>query len=92
MFAVRGSGVGMTSNRDDLEEALRQNLELRRELQTEIAKASERRRSGWGVLCWVGLVLIPVLILWGLALPSVTLFLMSSVRLRSASAISHSSI
>ena len=65
MFAVRGSGVGMTSNRDDLEEALRQNLELRRELQTEIAKASESRGSGGGVLYWVGLVLIPVLILCG---------------------------
>ena len=55
----------MTSHSDDLEEALRQNLELRRELKTEIAKASEMRGSGWGVLYWVGLVLIPVLILCG---------------------------
>ena len=30
----------MTSNSDDLEEALQQNLKLRRELGTEIAKAS----------------------------------------------------
>jgi hypothetical protein len=30
----------MTSNSDDLEEALQQNLKLRRELGTEVAKAS----------------------------------------------------
>jgi hypothetical protein len=32
----------MTSNSDDLETALQQNLKLRRELGTEIAKASDR--------------------------------------------------
>jgi len=59
----------MASKTDDLEEALQQHLELRRELAAEVVKASKPRRiTGWGVLYWVGLVLIPVLILCGVGL------------------------
>ena len=50
---------GMTSDSDDLEEALRQNLKLRRELVAEVAKAKGRGivyRLGW-VLYWASLVL-----------------------------------
>jgi hypothetical protein len=50
----------MTSGNDDLEEALRQNLKLRRELAAEVAKAKGggiTYRLGW-VLYWVCLGLI----------------------------------
>ena len=40
-YALRIGGASMTSNSDDLEEQLRQNLRLRRALGTEIAKARE---------------------------------------------------
>lgn len=50
----------MTSDTDDLEQQLRQNLKLRRELGAEVAKAKQRRgmayRLGW-VLYWGCLVL-----------------------------------
>jgi hypothetical protein len=50
----------MTSDSDDLEEALRQNLKLRRELADEVAKAKQpggiAYRLGW-VLYWICLVL-----------------------------------
>ncbi len=44
----------MTSDRDDLERQLRENLKLRRELATEVAKAKGGRivyRLGWVVYC-----------------------------------------
>jgi hypothetical protein len=50
----------MTSESDDLERALRQNLKLRRELAAEVAKAKGggiTYRLGW-VLYWVCLGLI----------------------------------
>ena len=51
---------------ENLEEVLQQNLELRRELVAEVTGTRETKRvTGWGVLYWVGLVLIPVLILCG---------------------------
>jgi hypothetical protein len=49
----------MTSDSNDLEEALRQNLKLRRELGAEVAKAKGggiAYRLGW-VLYWVGLAI-----------------------------------
>jgi hypothetical protein len=50
----------MTSDSDDLEEALRQNLKLRRELADEVAKAKQlggiAYRLGW-VLYWICLAL-----------------------------------
>ena len=49
---------------DDLQKELRQNLELRRKLAVEVA-SEPKRATGWGVVFWVGLVLIPVLILCG---------------------------
>ena len=55
-------GAGMPS--DELEELLRQNLELRRKLAAEVAN-EPKRATGWGVVYWVGLVLIPVLVLCG---------------------------
>jgi hypothetical protein len=56
----------MPSKTDDLEEVLQQNLKLRRDLVAEVARANKPRRvTGWGVVYWVGLVLIPVLILCG---------------------------
>ena len=36
-------GVVMTSNSDDLEKALQQNLKIRRELGAQVAKASDSR-------------------------------------------------
>jgi hypothetical protein len=36
----------MTSDRDDLEEALQENLKLRRELAADVAKAKEISQSG----------------------------------------------
>ena len=53
-------GAGMTS--DELEELLRQNLELRRKLAAEVA-TEPKRETGLGVIWWIGLVLIPVVIL-----------------------------
>jgi hypothetical protein len=41
----RARGVTMASNSDDLEEALQQNLKLRRELGTEVAKARSGRTN-----------------------------------------------
>ena len=56
----------MRSKTDDLEELLQQNLKLRRDLVAEVARANKPRRvTGWGVVYWVGLVLIPILILCG---------------------------
>jgi hypothetical protein len=56
----------MPSKTDDLEEVLQQNLKLRRDLVAEVARANEPRRvTGWGVVYWVSLVLIPILILCG---------------------------
>jgi len=56
----------MPSKTDDLEEVLQQNLKLRRDLVAEVARANKPRRvTGWGVVYWVGLVLIPILILCG---------------------------
>ena len=52
----------MTSESDDLEEALRQNLKLRRELAAKVAKAKGggiAYRLGW-VLYWICLGLIGV--------------------------------
>jgi hypothetical protein len=50
----------MTSDSDDLEQQLRQNLKLRRELGAEVAKAKRRGgmayRAGW-VLYWICLLL-----------------------------------
>jgi hypothetical protein len=42
----------MTSNKDDLQEVLRQNLDLRHRLATEIAKASEPVSFGQKVRQW----------------------------------------
>jgi len=52
----------MTSDSDDLEQQLRQNLKLRRELRAEVAKAAKQGggfayRLGW-VLYWTSLVCI----------------------------------
>jgi hypothetical protein len=50
---------GMTSDSDDLEEALRQNLKLRSELAAEVAKAKGggiAYRLGW-VLYWIGIAI-----------------------------------
>jgi hypothetical protein len=48
----------MTSDTDDLEEALRQNLELRRELAAEVAKAKDKRaKQGGGIAYRLGWVL-----------------------------------
>jgi hypothetical protein len=51
----------MTSDSDDLEQQLQQNLKLRRELGAEVAKAKKRGgmayRLGW-VLYWACLMLI----------------------------------
>jgi hypothetical protein len=60
----------MTSDTDDLEQQLRQNLELRRELAAEVAKAkdsstSQRRSRGF---YWLGILLAAVLLVAGLAL------------------------
>jgi hypothetical protein len=54
----------MTSNSDDLEEQLRENLKLRRELWAEVDKAAGQRRgkpyrSGW-VLFWVAVASLVV--------------------------------
>src|SRR6185437_1967211 len=66
----------MRSKTDDLEELLQQNLKLRRDLVAEVARANKPRRvTGWGVVYWVGLVVIPILISAGLALSSATLCL-----------------
>jgi len=47
----------MTSDSDDLEQELRENLKLRRELWAEVAKAKGiAYRLGW-VLYWIALVL-----------------------------------
>jgi hypothetical protein len=51
--------AGMTSDTDDLEEQLRQNLKLRRELAAEVTKVRDRNakdRLGW-VLYWTFLAL-----------------------------------
>jgi hypothetical protein len=67
MLVVGGYPV-MASKNDDLEEVLQQNLKLRRELVAEVASANRPKRvTGWGIIYWVGLVLIPVLILCGIA-------------------------
>jgi hypothetical protein len=67
-----GWGAGMTSDSDDLEQQLRENLKLRRELAAEVAKArgaSEGRgsayRLGW-VLYWLCVIPAAVLaaVLW----------------------------
>lgn len=55
-------GAGMTSDSDDLEQQLRQNLKLRRVLTAEVAKAAKQSggfayRLGW-VLYWASLVCI----------------------------------
>jgi hypothetical protein len=60
----------MTSESDDLEQQLRQNLELRRELGAEVAKAkdssaSQRVSRGFH---WLGILLAAVLLVAGLAL------------------------
>jgi hypothetical protein len=66
-----GWGEGMTSESDDLEEALRQNLKARRQLAAEVAKAeavSQRGgiayRLGW-VLYWASILLA---VIWMLGL------------------------
>jgi len=51
---------------EDLEDELRANLKRRRELAAEVAGES-KRATGWGVVFWVGLVLIPVLVLCGVS-------------------------
>jgi hypothetical protein len=57
----------MASKRGDLEKALKQNIELRRKLAAEVTSESEpKRETGWGVIWWIALVLIPVVILCGL--------------------------
>ncbi len=53
----------MTPDSDDLEEALRQNLELRRELLTEVAKAKDSGARGFH---WLGLLLAVSLLMIGL--------------------------
>jgi hypothetical protein len=60
----------MTSDSDDLEQQLRENLMLRRELAAEVAKAkdsstSQRVRRGF---YWLGILLAAVLLVAGLAL------------------------
>ena len=69
---------GMTSDTDDLEQHLRENLELRRELAAEVAKAkaaSQRGgiayRLGW-VLYWACIVLIGVWVFGMVALLATT--------------------
>jgi hypothetical protein len=49
---VIGDGLGMTANEDHLEEVLRQNLDLRRQLAAEITKASEPATFGVKVRKW----------------------------------------
>ena len=63
---LAAGGAGMTSDSDDLEEALRENLKLRQELAAEVAKAkaaSQRGgvayRLGW-VLYWACLIVAAV--------------------------------
>lgn len=47
--------MGKTSNNDDLEQALRQNLKLRRELGGEVAKALDHSpKQGVGMACRLG--------------------------------------
>ena len=53
----------MTSG-GDVEDELRANLKLRRELVAEVAGES-KRPTGWGIVFWVGLVLFPILLLCG---------------------------
>jgi hypothetical protein len=61
----------MPSKTDDLEEVLQQNLKLRRDLVAEVARANKPRRvTGWGVVYWVGLVLIPILTTLPIAMAS----------------------
>ena len=62
-------GAGMTSDSDDLEEQLRQNLKLRRELAAEVAKAKGSsanqggKKGGERYRLWVlALTLIGVLV------------------------------
>ena len=43
MEFARSEGAGMASDSDELEEQLRENLKLRRELGAEVAKAASRR-------------------------------------------------
>jgi hypothetical protein len=43
MEYARSEDAGMTSDSDELEEQLRENLKLRRELGAEVAKAASRR-------------------------------------------------
>ena len=69
-FPKVAGGAGMTSDSDDLEEALRENLKLRRELASNVAKAeaaSQRGgaayRLGW-VLYWSCLVLAALAVLY----------------------------
>ena len=53
-------GAGMTSDSDDLEQQLRENLKLRAELGAKVAKAKQgggmAYRLGW-VLYWISLML-----------------------------------
>jgi hypothetical protein len=60
----------MTSDRDDLEQALQENLKLRRELGDQVAKAKQgggfAYRLGW-VLYWFCLGLIGLYAVGGLA-------------------------
>jgi hypothetical protein len=71
MRRLAAEGVGMTSDGDDLEQALRENLKLRLELAASVTKAeaaSQRvgigYRLGW-VLYWAG---IGLAVCWMLAL------------------------
>jgi hypothetical protein len=63
----------MTSDSDDLDQQLRQNLKLRRELADAVAKAKQgggmASRLGW-VLYWTCLALAAVWVLWSLLLVS----------------------
>jgi hypothetical protein len=60
----------MTSDSDDLEQQLRDNLKLRRELSAEVAKARDSRTSprvSRGFY-WLGIILAAVLLVAGIAL------------------------
>jgi putative copper export protein len=60
----------MTSDSDELEQQLRQNLQLRRKLAAEVAKAKDNsasQRVSRGFY-WLGILLAAVLIVAGIAL------------------------
>lgn len=57
----------MTSDSDDLRNALRQNLKLRRELAAEVTKAKDSSTSQ-RVVYWLAILLAAVLIVAGIVL------------------------